>query len=287
MFFTLFARRSAPVSATPRAPGGPQFRPQLEGFEDRVVPAAPVDLGPAAVAPAAASPASVLPIDITSVTLDPATGILTAVGKIGNQAFDLAGQLTLQQNGNTPILHLEINEIHLDLLGLKVDTSPICLDITAESGSGNLLGNLLTDVAGLLDGGGALPGIGDLLGGLTTGAAGQTTNELADLNGELTGLLNGVFDALTSSSAVTGATGNILHLSLGPVELDLLGLVVNLDDCDGGPVTVDVTAESGPGKLLGNLLGGLTHLLDTPANGNAIANKIGKIAGQIGQLTNV
>jgi hypothetical protein len=49
------------------------------------------------------------------------------------------------------ILHLDIGPISLDLLGLQVDLSRIVLDITAEAGSGNLLGNLLCAVAGLLD----------------------------------------------------------------------------------------------------------------------------------------
>jgi hypothetical protein len=49
------------------------------------------------------------------------------------------------------ILTLNIGAIHLDLLGLVVDLSPIDLDITAVSGPGNLLGNLLCAVAGLLD----------------------------------------------------------------------------------------------------------------------------------------
>ncbi len=46
---------------------------------------------------------------------------------------------------------------------------------------------------------------------------------------------------------------DILSLSLGPVELDLLGLVVELDDCNDGPVTVDIFAVEGQGPL-GDLL---------------------------------
>ena len=40
----------------------------------------------------------------------------------------------------------------------------------------------------------------------------------------------------------------LLHLSLGAVNLNLLGLVVNLNNCatPAGPVTVDITAQSGP-----------------------------------------
>jgi len=49
------------------------------------------------------------------------------------------------------LLNLDVGAIHLDLLGLVLDLSPINLDLTAVSGSGNLLGNLLCAVAGLLD----------------------------------------------------------------------------------------------------------------------------------------
>jgi len=62
------------------------------------------------------------------------------------------------------ILNLDIGAIHLDLLGLVVDLSPIHLDITAVSGAGNLLGNLLCAVAGLLDPNGFLT---DLINNLT------------------------------------------------------------------------------------------------------------------------
>jgi len=63
------------------------------------------------------------------------------------------------------ILTLDIGAIHLDLLGLVVDLAPIHLDITAVSGAGNLLGNLLCAVAGLLDPNGFLT---DLINNLTT-----------------------------------------------------------------------------------------------------------------------
>jgi len=61
------------------------------------------------------------------------------------------------------ILHLILAPLDLDLLGLKVHLDRVVLDIVAESGAGNLLGNLLCAVTGLLDG-----GIGGLLGRLTT-----------------------------------------------------------------------------------------------------------------------
>lgn len=60
-----------------------------------------------------------------------------------------SGEVTTQAVCN--ILTLNIGAIHLDLLGLVVDLSPIDLVIDAVSGPGNLLGNLLCAVAGLLD----------------------------------------------------------------------------------------------------------------------------------------
>lgn len=49
------------------------------------------------------------------------------------------------------ILHLELGPISLDLLGLQVDLNQVVLDVAAGPGSGNLLGNLLCSVTGLLD----------------------------------------------------------------------------------------------------------------------------------------
>jgi hypothetical protein len=51
-----------------------------------------------------------------------------------------------------PILHLELGPLDLNLLGLRVELNQVVLDITAIPGPGNLLGNLLCAVAGLLDG---------------------------------------------------------------------------------------------------------------------------------------
>ena len=51
------------------------------------------------------------------------------------------------------ILHLVLGPLDLDLLGLKVHLDRVVLDIVAVSGAGNLLGNLLCAVTGLLDGG--------------------------------------------------------------------------------------------------------------------------------------
>ena len=63
--------------------------------------------------------------------------------------------------GTCSILDLTLGPLHLDLLGLVVDLNQVHLQITAEQGLGNLLGNLLCTVAGLLDntGTGGLSGL--------------------------------------------------------------------------------------------------------------------------------
>jgi hypothetical protein len=51
------------------------------------------------------------------------------------------------------VLNLVLGPLDLNLLGLEVHLNRVVLDVVAVSGAGNLLGNLLCAVAGLLDGG--------------------------------------------------------------------------------------------------------------------------------------
>lgn len=50
------------------------------------------------------------------------------------------------------VLYLDVQPIHLDLLGLVVQTSRITLDVSAVPGPGKLLGNLVCALANLLNG---------------------------------------------------------------------------------------------------------------------------------------
>ena len=79
--------------------------------------------------------------------------------------------------GACDILTLGLGPLDLDLLGLRVALDEVNLLIEAIPGAGNLLGNLLCGVAGLLDG-----GLGGGLGGLLT----NLLDAIADL---LNGLL--------------------------------------------------------------------------------------------------
>jgi hypothetical protein len=69
--------------------------------------------------------------------------------------IDLASRTPLQLDPNEPfvcdILFLDLAPLHLNLLGLELDLSEVVLDLDAVSGPGNLVGNLLCAVTGLLD----------------------------------------------------------------------------------------------------------------------------------------
>jgi len=61
------------------------------------------------------------------------------------------GDMVAAQAPACDILNLVLGPLHLDLLGLVVDLNQVILNITGETGAGNLLGNLLCAVTGLLD----------------------------------------------------------------------------------------------------------------------------------------
>jgi hypothetical protein len=77
----------------------------------------------------------------------------------------------------TPTAQAKPNKGGNDLLGLVVDLNQVHLQITGQQGPGNLLGNLLCGVAGLLDNGPA--------GGLTNGLLQGITNLLNQILGQL------------------------------------------------------------------------------------------------------
>jgi hypothetical protein len=79
--------------------------------------------------------------------------------------------------------------------------------------------------------------------------------------------------------AQSSGSCEILDLVLGPLNLELLGLQVHLDQ-----VHLNITAQSGPGNLLGNLLCAIAHLLDGPTvEGllNQIVNLLNQILGAL------
>jgi len=231
-------RRQAPTRS---------FRPQMETLEDRAVPAQLLNI-----------------TDVNLTDLSLTGGVLSAAGTV---AGTLAGQsfttnitnFTFQQDDpattavECSVLSLHLAPIDLDLLGLNVDTSEICLDVTATPGGG-LLGDLLCGLAGGLPLG-TLP---------TLGGVGGLNDVLGDvLDSVLGGGMNSAGKPPAGAPDICDGNCEILDLALGPVDLSLLGLNVSLDNCADGPVQVCVSATDG-GGLLGDLLCGLTGGVELP-----------------------
>ena len=101
---------------------------------------------------------------------------------------------------------------------------------------------------------------------------------LGTLTGTLTNLVTGVVTTITQDVVLPllSATGScpVLHLELGPLDLNLLGLMVHLDK-----VVLDVTAQSGPGNLLGNLVCGVANALNNIGSATALANLLNHLLG--------
>ena len=99
------------------------------------------------------------------------------------------------------------------------------------------------------------------------------------LTGTLTNAAGDVIGTITQTiTTVVTASGScqILDLTLGPLDLNLLGLVVHLDT-----VHLNITAQSGPGNLLGNLLCAVAHLLDGGQGVNGLANLLNQIIARL------
>ena len=223
---------------------------------------------------------NIVPIDISRVVVQ--NGQLIAEGLIGTNPFTSVVTLATQAapaGAACPILDLSLGPIDLTLLGLRVETSPICLEITAFDGGG-LLGDLLCSVANLLQQGVPLADVLALV---------EAQGNLPRLLAGLTSLLNGALDAVTANrvgsepSGAIAASCTILDLSLGPIELNLLGLEVILDDCNNGPVTVTITAIPG-GGLLGDLLCSLSNLLNNNGSPSAVQTLLWQISRVLGGL---
>jgi hypothetical protein len=190
-------------------------------------------------------------------------GALQSTGTVSGTLADLPftadiTNFNLQQVQDDPstlqvecsVLSLEIAPINIALLGLHINTSFICLDITATEGGG-LLGDLLCSLAG----GG---GIGGLAALPTTDQVGPLEDKLVDiLNRGLGGNPSPAQIGPAQIGSVCEGDCEILPLALGPLEIHLLGLNVFLDDCADDSVQICISASQGEG-LLGDLLCGLT-----------------------------
>ena len=165
--------------------------------------------------------------------------------------------------------------------------------VSGTSADGNAFSGTM-DVLGFVNDNG-LKAIASLTGTITpaTGAAQQVTGAIVLVpvqNAASAGAtgFGGPTSNLSSSAPSTAAVAscNILHLDLGPLDLNLLGLTVHLNE-----VVLDITAVPGAGNLLGNLLCAVANLLNGTGGGalggalvNTLTTLLNNLVGALGGL---
>jgi hypothetical protein len=205
-----------------------------------VMPAATAHSGTAAAPVTAANPAKVT-VGVTVLHFNAkgrrsaATGLVTAkltTSTGAQKTVRTTVAITAAATGNCRILHLVLNQLNLVLLGVTVHLDKVVLNITGQP-NGGVLGSLFCALAN------------SKLAATRASAAHQLNIRIARGGQRLVGL-NSYFTAQAAPAA--GATCPILDLTIGPLHLNLLGLVVNLNQ-----VHLTVTATQGAG-VLGDLL---------------------------------
>jgi hypothetical protein len=164
-------------------------------------------------------------------TFTPQSGAPTVVTKPFSARVSVARRLFAAggQQKICPVLTLQLDQLSLDLLGLHVDLSKVVLTITADS-QGGILGRLFCSLS---DGKIKLASVSNA----------QKLTKAAHSSGLST---KGIGFAVPANHAQAMAPGPcpILDLVLGPLHLDLLGLIVDLNQ-----VHLQITAAPNEGPL--------------------------------------
>lgn len=138
------------------------------------------------------------------------------------------------------------------------DAALTSIPITQTVAGGTFVGEYTATGASIVE------GVLTLTGTLTGTVTDATGAVIAEVSETVSGAV---------SAAADGARCDLLFLDLGPINLDLLGLVIDLS-----AVQLDIYAVPGAGNLLGNLLCAVVGLLDGPNPiGNALTNLLGLI----------
>ncbi len=177
-----------------------------------------------------------------------------------------SGSLSNATAAVTPVLDLFVAPVHLNLLGALVDTSPIHLTITAQSGQGLVLGNVITDLANLFN-----PPLPSTL-NLDT-----INNSLTQLLGELNQQIPNIGSSPTTNSTPPLGADQVVSLNVPPINLDLLGLVLQTSQ-----IQVNADAITGNGELLGNVLTTLLNTLGaTPQNLTTLSDNLNALLAKV------
>jgi hypothetical protein len=159
---------------------------------------------------------------------------------VGFKAHPRAARHVSRANRICNVLELNLAPLRLNLLGLIVELDRVHLTVKADS-EGGLLGSLLCSLAG---------------GGVSAQTAATQLTQAAQTSGLASGAGFQVPIAPASASTpqtqalppVPGGVCTVLDLPIGPLDLNLLGLLVHLDRTE-----LRVTADPN-GGILGSLL---------------------------------
>ena len=183
-----------------------------------------------------------------------------AVSGVGSGPFDTAAA------GTTPVLDAFVAPVQVNLLGARVDTSPIRLTITARSGPGLILGNAVTALANVFN-----PPLPDAL------DVAFINTKLADLIGQLNAQIPGIPATFSPPPPIAAGSDRILQLVVAPLNLNLLGL--NLQTSQ---INVNADARTGNGLLLGNVLTTLLNTLNaTPDQLTQLSNNVNTLLAKV------
>jgi hypothetical protein len=127
-----------------------------------------------------------------------------------------------------------------------------------------------------------VPNVGGFVGTLTVSNF-QVVNGVLSALGSISGnvlnaaggVLGSITQAVTAPLQVTGSC-EILSLTLGPLDLNLLGLMIHLNQ-----VVLNITAVPGAGNLLGNLLCAVANLLNGGGPLSTLLNNLANLLNQI------
>lgn len=138
----------------------------------------------------------------------------------------------------------------------------LSVPLNVTQGALTFVGNL--NITRFVNQAGQLVAVGNVVGTLTNTTTGAITPILQ------------TFSQVVGIIGTPQAACDILHLELGPIDLNLLGLVVHVDK-----IVIDIDAQPGPGNLLGNLLCAIANLLNGSGPLGAIANLLNQILGRL------
>jgi hypothetical protein len=145
--------------------------------------------------------------------------------------------LAAARSGSCTVLTLNLEKLELNLLGLFVHLEKVVLGVTGQR-HGGVLGSLFCSLAGAHAKAARV-------------SAASRLNTAIRRAGVVRPLRFSV--GMRATTSAVGPTCNVLDLVLGPLNLNLLGLVVNLNQ-----VHLSVTAEPA-GGVLGSLFCGLAN----------------------------